>query len=472
MTEIDQQVLDRLKAVVGARGFIADAADMASYLSEPRDLYHGRTPLVLRPGSTAEVAEILAICSVSATKLVPQGGNTGLCGGAVPFEAGDEVVLSLGRLNRVRAVDPLNDTMIVEAGCILENVQRAADDADRLFPLRIGSQGSCQIGGNLSTNAGGTAVLHYGNARDLVLGLEVVLPDGRVWDGLRGLRKDNTGYDLKQLFIGAEGTLGIITAAVLKLFPKPRDVQTALVGMTDVAAAVSLLEIAKSESGDQVTAFEIMPRLGVELVVKHIADCRDPFAEPQPWYLLIELASGRATGALRATLESILETGLEQDLVRDAVFAESHAQAELFWRLRDGLAEAQKPEGGSIKHDVSVPVSRVAEFIAAADSAVAALIPGVRSIAFGHIGDGNIHYNPLQPVDMERQEFIDRWQAVNDVVHAIIQRLDGSISAEHGVGRLKRDEITKFKPSVEIDVMRAIKATLDPQGILNPGKVV
>ena len=472
MTSIDQQVLDRLKTVVGARGFVADAADMAPYLTEPRDLYHGRTPLVLRPESTQQVAEILAICSETATKLVPQGGNTGLCGGSMPFETGDEVMLSLGRMNAVRAVDPLNDTMTVEAGCILENVQQAADDADRLFPLRIGSQGSCQIGGNLSTNAGGTAVLHYGNARELVLGLEVVLPDGRIWDGLRGLRKDNTGYDLKQLFIGAEGTLGIITAAVLKLFPKPRDVQTALVGIADPEAAVRLLEIAKSESGDQVTAFEIMPRLGIELVVKHIPDSRDPFTEPHPWYLLIDLGSGRATGALRATLESILEAGMEQELVLDAVFAESHSQAELFWRLRDGLAEAQKPEGGSIKHDVSVPVSRVAEFIAAADQAVADLIPGVRSIAFGHIGDGNIHYNPLQPVDMERQAFLERWHDVNDVVHAIVDRLDGSISAEHGVGRLKRDEITKFKPAVEIDVMRAIKATLDPQGILNPGKVV
>ena len=472
MSAVAPEVLDRLKQIVGPNGYLDDEADFEPFVTELRDLFRGRTPLVLRPDSTAKVAEILATCNETGTKVVPQGGNTGLCGGAVPSAAGDEVVLSLSRLNRIRAVDPQNDTLTADAGCVLETIQQAADDADRYFPLRIGSQGSCQIGGNLSTNAGGTAVLHYGNTRELVLGLEVVLADGRIWDGLRGLRKDNTGYDLKQLFIGAEGTLGVVTAAVLKLFPKPQDVQSSIVAVTDVPAAVELLGIAKAESGDQVTAFEIMPRIGIDLVTKHIPDSRDPLPEPYPWYVLIELSAGRDTGALRQTLESILEIGLERGLVLDATIAESGAQTEMFWRLRDGMAEAQKPEGGSIKHDVSVPIPLMATFIERADKAVADLIPGVRSVAFGHIGDGNVHYNPLQPVDMARQAFLDRWHEVNETVHQITVDLGGSISAEHGLGSLKRDEVKRFKSPVEIAMMAALKRTFDPNGILNPYKVV
>ncbi len=465
-------VLDRLKAVVGPKGFIADRREMAPYLGEWRELYHGRSPLVLRPATTAEDAGVVRLCYETGTKLVPQGGNPGMCGGAVPFAAGDEVVLSLGRLNRIRAIDPLNDTLTVEAGCVLEAVQRAADEADRYFPLRIGSQGSCQIGGNLSTNAGGTAVLRYGNARELVLGLEVVLADGRVWDGLRGLRKDNTGYDLKQLFIGAEGTLGVITAAVLKLYPKPRDVQTAFAAVPDVAAAVRLLEIARRESGDQVTAFELLPRLCLDIVLRHIPGAVDPIAEPHPWYVLVELSSGRAGGALRETLEDVLGQGLEAGLVRDAAIAESSARAAGLWKIRDSLSEAEKREGASIKHDISVPISRIAEFIAAADAALARTVPGFRSIAFGHIGDGNVHYNPLQPTGADGQAFLGRWQEVNTVVHDIVAGLDGSISAEHGLGRLKRDEIIRYKSDVELDLMRTLKRNLDPTGILNPGKVI
>ncbi len=465
-------VLDRLKAVVGPKGFIADRREMAPYLGEWRELYHGRSPLVLRPATTAEVAGVVRLCYETGTKLVPQGGNTGMCGGAVPFETGDELVLSLARLNRVRAVDPLNDTLTVEAGCVLEAVQRAAEEADRYFPLRIGSQGSCQIGGNLSTNAGGTAVLRYGNARELVLGLEVVLADGRVWDGLRGLRKDNTGYDLKQLFIGAEGTLGVITAAVLKLYPKPRDVQTAFAAVPDVASAVRLLEIARRESGDQVTAFELLPRLCLDIVLRHMPGAIDPIAEPHPWYVLVELSSGRAGGALRETLEDVLGQGLEAGLVRDAAIADSSARAAGLWKIRDSLSEAEKREGASIKHDISVPISRIAEFIAKADAALARTVPGFRSIAFGHIGDGNVHYTPMQPTGADGQAFLGRWQEVNTVVHDIVAGLDGSISAEHGLGRLKRDEITRYKSDVELDLMRTLKRQLDPTGILNPGKVI
>ena len=404
---------------------------------------------------------------------MPQGGNTSLCGGSVPFDGGDEIVLSLGRMNRVRALDPLNDTMTVEAGCVLEQVQQAAEEAGRFFPLRIGSQGSCQIGGNLSTNAGGTAVLHYGNTRELVLGLEVVLGDGRVWDGLRGLRKDNTGYDLKQLFIGAEGTLGVITAAVLKLFPKPAAVESAFAGLPNLEAAVRLFEAARTESGDQVTAFEVIPRLGLELVLRNIPGTVDPVAQPYPWYLLIELSSGaRAGGGLRQTLEAILEHGLETGLIEDAAIAESGAQAEMFWKLRDSMSEAQKPEGGSIKHDVSVPISRIAEFITRADAAVEAVAPGFRSLSFGHIGDGNMHYNPLQPPGADKQAYLDKWPEVSRAVHDVVDALGGSISAEHGLGRLKRAEITRYKSPLEIELMRTLKRSLDPKGILNPGKVV
>ncbi|PJK27762.1 FAD-binding oxidoreductase [Minwuia thermotolerans] len=472
MNEIARGTIERLIAVVGPQGAITDPDDMAPYLVEWRDKWRGKSALVLRPSSTAEVAEIVRICAETGTAIVPQGGNTGLVGGSIPFEGGDEIVLSLGRMNRVRAVDPLNDTITVEAGCVLADVQAAADEAGRLFPMRIASEGTCQIGGNLSTNAGGTAVLRYGNMRDLVLGLEVVLPDGRVWNGLRGLRKDNTGYDLKHLFIGAEGTLGVITAAVLKLYPRPADRQVAFAAIPNPEAAVELLSLAKDVSGGQVTGFEILPRLGLELVMKSLPDARDPFGDLHPWYVLIEMSSGEGGGALREAMETALARGYEKELVADATIAESEAQAQQLWALREGLSESQKLAGGSIKHDVSIPVPKMPAFIARADRALEEVIPGFRSLAFGHIGDGNVHYNPLQPEGADAEAYLARWQEVADVVHGIVHEMGGSISAEHGLGRLKRDEVRRYKSEVELELMASIKRMLDPDNIMNPGKVI
>ncbi|MGQ3028074.1 MAG: FAD-binding oxidoreductase [Ferrovibrionaceae bacterium] len=472
MTAIPAEVIARLKTAVGTRGFIEDPAEIAPYVVEWRGLYRGNSPLVVRPTSTAEVAAVMAICQETGTRLVPQGGNTSLVGGSVPFEANDEIVISLSRMNRIRSIDPMDDTLTAEAGCVLAQVQEAAAGVDRLFALRIASEGSCQIGGNLSTNAGGTNVLRYGNARDQVLGLEVVLPDGRIWDGLRALRKDNTGYDLKQLFIGAEGTLGIITAAVLKLHPRPASVETAFVAVPDPHAALKLLDLAKRRSGGQVTACELMPRLGLDYVLRHTPGTRDPFAERHPWMVLLEFASGDGGGALRTALEATLEDGLTDGIVLDAVVADTMEQAKALWFLRESMSEAQKPEGGSIKCDIAVPISRTPDFIDRASRAVEAICDGVRIIAFGHLGDGNIHFNPSQPVGMDKQAFLDRWEEITGVIHAITHELGGSISAEHGLGRLKRDEITHYKPAVEIDLMRTLKRTLDPGNVLNPGKVV
>ncbi len=469
---VPKEVLERIKAVVGPRGWSSDADELAPHLVEPRGLYHGKTPLLVRPASTEEVAGVVRVCWDSATPIVPQGGNTGLCGGAVPHEEGGEILLGLARMNRVRAVDPLNNTMTVDAGCILANIQRAAAEANRLFPLSLGAEGSCMIGGNLSTDAGGVAVLRYGTARDLALGLEVVLADGQVWDGLRGLRKDTTGYDLKQLFIGAEGTLGIITGAVLKLFPRPGEVQTALAALPSPGEAVALLSRAREFSGDAVTGFELLPRLGLELVLKHVPDSADPFAGPHPWYALIEVAGAGGQGNLRGILEDLLAAAVEEGLVRDAVIAASQAQAQALWRLRETVPEGERSEGASIKHDISVPVSAIPEFIARAGEAVAREIPGVRPIAFGHIGDGNIHFNLSQPVGADGEAFLRQWRPMNRIVHDIAVDLGGSISAEHGLGRLKRDEILRYKSPLEMELMRKLKATLDPKGIMNPGKVV
>jgi D-lactate dehydrogenase (cytochrome) len=464
--------LDAIKAIVGPKGWIDDPADMAPHLEEPRGLWHGRAAVVVKPASTAEVAAVMKVCDEHVISVVPQGGVTSLVGAAVPHEHGHEIVLSLSRMNTIRALDPLNDTMTVEAGCILANIQAAADEAGRLFPLSLGAEGTCQIGGNLSTNAGGTGVLRYGNARSLVLGLEVVLPSGEVWNGLRGLRKDNTGYDLKHLFLGAEGTLGIITAAVLKLFPKPNDTVTALVGLPDPQAAVDLLARTRAATGDAVSGFELMSRFCIEIATEFGSDVRDPFAVPPPQYLLIELTSAQAPGPLRGAFEKVLETAMEDGLVLDAVIADSGAQAQAIWRIREAVPEVQMSAGGSIKHDVSVPVSRIPEFIARADAAVTKAMPGVRPCAFGHVGDGNVHYNLSQPLDMGRDDFMGRWAEMNEIVHDIVAELGGSISAEHGLGRLKREEIRRYKSEIELEMMRAIKRTLDPKGIMNPGKVI
>ncbi len=466
-----ETALGRIKAAVGPRGWIADPAEQEPYLVELRRLWRGATRLVVRPASTEEVAAIVRICADARLPIVPQGGNTGLVGGGVPPEDGQNIVLALGRMNRIRAIDPVNFTMTVEAGCILAHLHEAAAEVDRLFPLSLGAEGSCQIGGNLSTNAGGIAVLRYGNTRELVLGVEVVLPDGRIWDGLRGLRKDNTGYDLKQLFIGGEGTLGIITAATLKLFPKPREIETAFLGLSRVEDVMALFARARAATADQLTAFELIPRAALDLALVHIPGTVDPLGKPHPWYVLLEMASSETESGLRALLERLLQTALDEDLVADGVIAESGQQAKQLWHIREAIVEAQL-YSGSIKHDVSVPVSRVADFIIRATASVTKSLPGIRPMAFGHVGDGNIHFNLTQPEGADTATYLSRWQEFNDIVHGVVRELHGSISAEHGVGRLKRDEITHYKSPIEIELMRRVKRALDPDNIMNPGKMV
>ncbi len=465
---------DRLRAVVGERGWRDGAGDMARHLRDERGLWQGSAALVVSPGSTAEVAAVVAICAEAGIPIVPQGGNTSLVGGSVPDSGFDGIVLATGRMNRIRAVDPVNNTITVEAGCVLAEIQRAAAAHNRLFPLSLGAEGSCQIGGNLSTNAGGTAVLRYGNARELMLGIEAVLPDGRIWDALRGLRKDNTGYALRHLFVGAEGTLGIITAAVLKLFPLPTDRATAFAAVPDPEAAVALLGRLQEATGDAVTGYELVPRIALDFVLRHVAGNSDPFAgAAHPWQVLIELSGQGAPGTLRAVLEDALAAAHDAGQVRDAVFAASDAQARTFWRLRESITEAQKFEGGSIKHDVAVPVSRVAEFLRAGEAAVRAALPGGRLCAFGHVGDGNIHFNISQPAEgWTRERFLGEWERVQRIVHDLVMGMGGSFSAEHGIGRLKRAEMAHYRSAVELDMMRAVKAALDPKGIMNPGRVL
>ncbi len=466
-----ETTVDRFAAIVGSAHALRAAEDQAPYLVEWRDRYVGRTPVVLRPGSVREVSEIMALANETRTAIVPQGGNTGLVGGQIPFEAGQEIVLSLSRLNAVRDVDPDGNTLIAEAGVTLKAVQDAADGADRLFPLSLGSEGSCQIGGNLATNAGGTAVLAYGNARDLCLGVEAVLADGRVYAGLNRLRKDNTGYDLKDLLVGSEGTLGIITAAVLKLFPKPRAIETLIAGLPSLDAALDLFGRLRSRFGPMLTAFEIMPRIGIDFCLRHAAGTRDPLAAPTPWYVLAEVSSGGGE-SLRDDVETALGAAFEAGLVDDAAIADSARQRDDFWHIRTAMSEVQKHEGGSIKHDISVPVSHVPAFIREASDAVIRLVPGARPVPFGHLGDGNIHFNVSQPEGAERATYLAGWEAMNAIVHDIVLAHGGSISAEHGIGRMKRDALGHVKDPVALDMMRAIKQGLDPHGILNPGKVL
>ena len=465
-------LIRRIRAVVGDKGCITDPEAIAPHLEEPRGLFHGRAAVLVRPARTDEVAAVVRLCAESGTAIVPQGGNTGLVGAAVPHAHGGEILLNLARMDRVRALDPDNDTITVEAGCILAKVQAAAAEADRLFPLSLAAEGSCQIGGNLSTNAGGTGVLRYGNARALVLGLEVVLPDGRVWDGLGALRKDNTGYDLKQLFIGAEGTLGIITAAVLRLFPRPRQVATALAGLADPASAVALLRRARAAVGEDITAIELMPRIAIAMTLAHIPGAVDPFSAPHDWYALIALSSARTGDGLRGDFETLVTAAHEDGLVDDAVIAASEAQTRALWALREGIPEAQKFEGASIKHDVSLPLSRVAAFIEEASRRVVAACPGTRPVAFGHVGDGNIHFNLSQPEDADPYDFLAQWEPMNRIVHDLAIEMGGSFSAEHGIGQLKRAELRRYKPAVALDLMRALKSALDPDDIMNPGKVL
>ena len=458
----------RLVELLGERHVLVAADDMAPYCTDWRGRYVGRAACVVLPGSAEEAAAVVRACAAEGAAIVPQGGNTGLCGGATPL--GGEVVVCLRRMNRIRAIDADNNSITVEAGCTLHAVQEAAREADRLFPLSLAAEGSATIGGNLSTNAGGVQVLRYGNARELTLGLEVVLADGRIWDGLRALRKDNTGYDLKHLFIGAEGTLGLITAATLKLFPRPRTLATAWVAVPDPAAAVRLLGRLRDAAGDNVTAFEIVGRTALDLVLRHIPGAREPLGGNPAWQVLIELSGARAD--LAATLEQALQGAADEGLVADAALAASEAQAAALWSLRENVSEAQKVEGVSIKHDIAVPVSRIAEFIERADAALRTAFPEVRIVCFGHIGDGNLHYNQSKPDRQSNDEFIGRTAAVNRIVHDLVHDLGGSISAEHGLGQLKRDEVLRYKSATEMELMRAVKQALDPRGLMNPRKLL
>ena len=467
MTQIPTaKTLERLAAIVGEKGIIRDTDRMAPYLQEWRGLWQGATPLILRPASTDEVSRLLAIAHETETVIVPQSGNTGLVGGQTPNANGSEVLLSLDRMARILEVDASDYSLTAEAGATLKSIQDAASSVDRLFPLSLASEGSCRIGGNLSTNAGGVNVLAYGNARDLCLGLEVVLADGRILKGLKKLRKNNTGYDLRNIFIGAEGTLGIITAATLKLFPKPRRYDTAFVAVPNVEAALELLTLAKDRAGNRVVAFELVPERGLQFTEKHMGT-RRPLATSAPWHVLFELADATAEVA-----SEILEQAMNSGLVIDGTLAQTEAQRQELWLIREKLSESQKFEGGSIKHDVSVPVSQVPKFIAEASAAVEAFMAGTRLVCFGHLGDGNMHFNVSQPEGMDRQVYLSQWKPMNDVVHGVAVKLGGSISAEHGIGVLKREDMRWFKSEVELDVMRELKELFDPKGILNPGKVV
>ena len=456
--------LERLKALVGPAGYSVDPDELAPHLTEWRNRFVGKTPLLLKPANTEEVAAIVRICAEADMGIVAQGGNTGLVGGQIPRPEGCDLLLSMSRMNKIRSVDAIDNTMVVEAGCTLGVAQEAAAKVERLLPLSLAAEGTSQVGGNLSTNAGGIHVLRYGNARDAVLGLEVVTADGAIWNGLRALRKDNTGYDLKQLFVGAEGTLGIITAAVLKLFPRPRQVETLLASVSDPDKVLALLALARDLTGDGVFAFEMISRFALELVLRHIPGTSDPLAAPAPWYVLTDLT------VTRDVAENFLAAAFDRGLVEDAVLAGSAAQAKALWKLRESISESQKHEGGSIKHDISEPVSRIPAFLREALAAAEKLIPGIRPVPFGHVGDGNLHFNFTQPVAMDKEAYLAKWEALNRVVHDIVIAHSGSISAEHGIGVLKREEGRRFKSAVELDLLRRIKQALDPKGIMNPGK--
>lgn len=469
---MDEALIGRFAAIVGERYAVRAADDIAPYLSEPRGLYGGVTPVVLRPGSVEEVSRIMALATETRTAVVPQGGNTGLVGGQMPDRSGNQVILSLSRLNRIREIDTLSNSVTVDAGVILETLQHAADAVDRLYPLALASQGSCQIGGNLSSNAGGVGALAYGVARDLCLGVEVVLPTGEVLDDLRKLKKDNTGYDLKDLFIGAEGTLGVITGAVLKLFPKPKGREIAWVGLPSAEAALDLLGRASVAAGAGLTMFELVHRTPMDFVTKHLPSPPCPIPLDYEWYVLIEISSGRAAEDARELIETILGSALEQGVIEYAAIAANLTQARDFWQLRENLPEAQKPEGGSIKHDISVPVAAIPEFTARAAEVVQHVSPGARVCCFGHMGDGNLHYNISQPLDADKAAFLGLYKQMNHAVHEVVRSFAGSISAEHGIGVLKREELIATAPAISIDLMRRIKMAFDPAGIMNPGKVI
>ncbi|MCJ8310173.1 MAG: FAD-binding oxidoreductase [Hyphomicrobiales bacterium] len=468
-------LMDRFTAIVGERYALRTDADIAPFITDMRGRYAAPSPLVLRPGSVEEIAAILKLATETGTAIVPQGGNTGLVGGGLPLNNGDgsEVMLSLSRLNKIIELDADSNTMTVEAGVILENIQNAADEADLLFPLSLGAQGSCQIGGNIGTNAGGTGVLAYGNTRDLIMGLEAVLPTGEIWNGLTRLRKDNTGYDLKNLFIGGEGTLGVVTKAVLKLFPKPKGREVAYVALQTPQQALKLFNSAKAQAGNSLTAFEFMAGIAMEMTLKHAQNnVRRPIEGAHPWYVLMEISSSRSAQDARDILEGVLGEALENEIIQDAVLAESLEQQRTFWTLREDMSPAQKPEGASIKHDISVPVGSIPDFIVAADKAVLDIVPDARIVNFGHMGDGNLHYNISQPVGWDADAFFAYEPQIHESVYEQVVAFNGSISAEHGIGQMKRDKLARIKDPTALAMMRSIKDALDPAGIMNPGKVI
>ncbi|WP_129781662.1 FAD-binding oxidoreductase [Peristeroidobacter soli] len=469
---ITHSLLADLRRIVGPQGYLDQATDIEPFLVDHRKLYRGATPLVLRPDSTGQVSAIMRMCNEARVGVVPVGGNTSYCGGATPSEDGSQIVLSLARMRRIRSVDPLNYTMIAEAGCVLAEVQAAAAAVDRLFPMSLGSEGSCQLGGNLSTNAGGTAVLRYGMMRDLILGVEVVLPDGRVLDDLKPLRKDNTGYDLRNLFMGAEGTLGVITAATCKLFSRPATTVTAFVGIPDPQHAVSLLSRLRAFTGDAVSTFELIPRFALDLVLQYIPNTADPLDQRHDWYVLLEIGMGRQAESMREAIETELAAAMEQGEIADAALASSESQREMFWKLRESIPPAQHHIGASIKHDVSVTTSELPRFIVEASQLVRTIAPTGRIVSYGHLGDGNLHFNVSRPIDGDDESFLRLAPNINRAVHDLIARYGGSISAEHGIGRLKREELARYESPVALEVMRAIKQALDPNGIMNPGKVL
>ncbi len=459
---------DRLKEIVGPSGWTSDAVDLEPHLSEWRDIWHGNALLMVSPDSTDKVAEVVRACAAAGTAIVPQGGNTGLCGGAIPDASGKQVLLSMSRMNRIRSVSAQDYSLVAEAGCTLAGIQKAAEDAGRYFPLSLAAEGSRQIGGNLSTNAGGINVLRYGTARTQALGLEVVLPDGRVWNGLRSLRKDTAGYDLKQLFIGAEGTLGIITAASLRLYPPVANPETLMLAVESPDAAVALLAALRADLADQIQAFELMSERAVRYVLDHVPQTRFPLSLESPWFVLLEAARA----ATREDFEQLLSSLHDNGLIRDAVIAKNRSEANDFWRLRHSISESQKQEGASLKHDVAVPVARVGEFIRVAEAAVTKAVPGVRVVAFGHVGDGNIHFNLSQPQDWAAADFLNEGPRLASLVYDVVDSLGGSISAEHGIGQAKREQLVRYRGETETGLMKAIKAALDPKNIMNPGKVI
>ncbi|MFM1815987.1 MAG: hypothetical protein RLZ98_2682 [Pseudomonadota bacterium] len=472
LTAPTPEFIAKLAEIVGTEHALTDPDQQQPFLNEMREVYFGKAAVVLRPTTTDQVSRILALCNEERVGVVPQAGNTGLVGGQVPYEAGDEIVLSVARMKGVRAIDAPGYSMTVEAGLTLAECQDLADRNGRMFPLSLPSEGSCMIGGNIGTNAGGVGVLAFGNTRQLVLGLEVVLADGRIVQNLKSLKKDNTGYDLRDLFIGSEGTLGIVTAAVLKLFPKPAEKATAFVSLPAIESALALFTRAKSEAGEALTAFEFISKRGIDLVRKHYPNARVPITGNAPWYVLLEISGAREDGTAGRQMESLLTNAAEAAELDDAAIAQSVQQAKDFWYLREILPEAQKPEGHGAKHDVSVSIARIPEFIDRANVIIEKICPGVRPFPFGHFGDGNIHYNVLAPEGVSRPDFQPSAEKINQAVHELIVEMDGSISAEHGIGRSRRAELARLKSPVELDLMRRIKMAFDPNGILNPGKTV